>query len=57
MHLMFENCLAFNKLASYHNKYAATFRTWWLPEIEKLMLEELGTVKRPYWTVHHVGWC
>ena len=42
MHLMIENCLAFNKIASYHNKYALTFRTWWLPEMDKLMLEELG---------------
>eukprot|EP00045_Choanoeca_perplexa_P015690 m.200708 g.200708 ORF g.200708 m.200708 type:complete len:1643 (+) comp17055_c0_seq1:162-5090(+) len=42
MHLMFENCLLFNKVASYHNKYALAFRAWWLPEIEKVMLEELA---------------
>jgi hypothetical protein len=42
MHLMFSNCLAFNKPGSYHHRYAQAMQEWWLPNLRTLMLQTLG---------------
>lgn len=42
MRLMLDNALAFNRPGTFHHRYATRLRNWWLPRVEKLMLETLG---------------